>query len=135
MYAVSGWNQKFYIVDMDTGAATQIGSTGLGFQNGGGLSINSRGVIYGIKDFSTYTYNKTTGTGTLIGPTLLPNLVKAADFSSSGVLYGMEGGGGSDNLHLRFLVTINLTTGLGVLVGPVGVDDLDAMAFVPASGR
>ncbi len=111
MYAVSGWNQKFYTVDMDTGAAPQSGSTG--FQNGRRLAVNSTGVIYGIDNFSPYTYNKTTGAATLIGPTLLPNLVEAADFNSNGVLYGMEGGGGSDYLHLRVLVTINLTTGLG----------------------
>lgn len=71
----------------------------------------------------------------MLGPSLLANLVKAADFNSNGVLYGMEGGGGTDNLHLRFLVTINLTTGLAVEVGPVGVDDLDSMAFIPVTVR
>ncbi|MGH8092510.1 MAG: hypothetical protein ACREIF_03435 [Chthoniobacterales bacterium] len=111
--------------------ATQIGSTGIGFQNGGGFAANAQGVLYGVNNFSFYTYNKTTGKATLIGLTLLPDLVRAAAFSSSNVFYGLEGGGGIDNLHLRFLVTINLSTGLGTLVAPIGIDDLDALAFVP----
>ena len=32
-------------------------------------------------------------------------------------------------------MTVNLLTGLGVELGTVGVNDLDAMAFVPVSGR
>ncbi len=133
MYAVSGFNQKWYTVNLQTGLATQIGSTGLGFQNGGGLGANSRGVLYGVDNFSTYTYNKVTGAATLVGVTLLPDLVKAADFDPNGTFYGLEGGGGIDNLHLRFLVTINFTTGLGVQVAPIPLNDLDAMAFVPAT--
>lgn len=135
MYAVSGFNQKFYTVNLQTGFATQTGSTDLGFQSGGGLAANSRGVIYGVDNFTTYSYDKVTGAPTLVGPTLLANLVKAADFNPSGVLYGMEGGGGTDNTHVRFLVTINLLTGLGLELGTVGVNDLDALAFVPASGH
>lgn len=61
--------------------------------------------------------------------------MRAASFNSSNVLYGMEGGGGIDNLHLRFLVTIDVTSGRGVEVGPIDVGDLDAMAFVPARRR
>ena len=131
MYAVSGYNQKFYIVNLATGLATQSGSTGLGYQNGGGLGANSRGVIYGVDNFSTYTYDKVTGAGTLVGLDLLVNLVKGADFDPNGVFYGIEGGGGTDNTHLRFLVTINLTTGIGIRIAPIPIDDLDSMAFVP----
>ena len=132
MYAVSGFNEKFYTVNLTTGLATQIGNTGIGFQNGGGLAANSAGLLYGVNNFSTYTYNKTNGAATFIGLTLLADLVRAADFDSRGTLYGLEGGGGIDNLHLRFLVTINLTTGLGVLVGIIPVNDLDGLAFIPA---
>ncbi len=132
VYAVSGYNQKFYSVNLSTGLATQTGSTGLGYQNGGGLGANSKGVIYGVDNFSTYTYNKVTGAGTLVGLNLLLNLVKGADFDPNGVFYGIEGGGGLDNTHLRFLVTINLSTGIGVRIAPIPIDDLDSMAFVPA---
>lgn len=133
VYGVSGFNQKFYTVNLLTGLATQTGSTNIGFQNGGGLAANSRGVLYGVDNFSFYTYNKTTGAATLLGGTLLPNLVRAADFDPSDVFYGLEGGGGIDNLHLRFLVTIDLLTGLGRLVAPIGIDDLDGLAFVPVA--
>lgn len=133
MYGVSGFNQKFYTVNITTGLATQTGSTGLGFQNGGGFAANSRGVLYGVDNFSTYTYDKVTGAATLIGLNLLANLVRGADFDPNGVLYGVEGGGGIDNLHLRFLVTINLTTGIGIRIAPIPINDLDSMAFVPTN--
>lgn len=126
-----GFNQKFYSVNLTTGLATQIGSTDLGFQNGGGLGANSHGVLYGVDNFSTYTYDSVTGDATLVGLNLLANLVKGADFDPNGTFYGLEGGGGSDNTHLRFLVTINLTTGIGVRVAPIPINDLDSMAFLP----
>jgi hypothetical protein len=131
MYGVSGFNQKFYTINTATGQAVQTGSTGLGFQNGGGLAADRTGALFGIDNFSFYSYNKTTGNATLIGLTGLPDLVRAADFNPSNVLYGLEGGGGVDNLHLRFLVTFNLTTGLATLVGQITVHDLDALAFIP----
>jgi hypothetical protein len=131
MYAVSGYNQKFYSINTATGQATQTGSTGLGYQNGGGLAADRTGELFGVDNFSFYSYNNTTGNATLIGATGLPDLVRAADFDPSNVLYGLEGGGGIDNLHLRFLVTFNLTTGSGTLVGVIPVNDLDAMAFFP----
>lgn len=61
MYGVSGYNQKFYTIDLETGLASQTGSTGIGFQNGGGLAANSKGEFYGVSYFSTYGYDKTTG--------------------------------------------------------------------------
>jgi len=132
MYGVSGFNQKFYTVNTATGQAVQTGSTALGYQNGGGLAADMTGNIYGIDNFSFYSYNKTYGNGnaTLIGPTLLGNLVKAADFSPSNVFYGLEGGGGIDNLHLRWLVTCDVTTGTCTRVGPITANDLDALAFI-----
>lgn len=135
MYGISGYNQKFYTINPQTGLATQTGSTGIGFQNGGGFAANSSGALYGVNYFSCYSYNKTTGAATLIGPTLLPNLVRAAAFNSSNVFYGLEGGGGIDNLHMRYLVTVNVSTGLATLVGAISANDLDALAFVPAKKR
>jgi hypothetical protein len=134
MYAVSGYDQKFFSIDTTTGQGTQVGSTLLGYQNGGGLAADRTGAIYGVDNFSFYSYNKASGNGnaTLIGATGLGNLVKAADFNpSNNVMYGLEGGGGVDNLHMRWLVTFDLTTGLGTRVGPIPVNDLDSMAFIP----
>jgi hypothetical protein len=131
MYAVSGYNQKFYTINTATGQAVQTGSTLLGYQNGGGLAADRTGALFGIDNFFFYSYDKTTGIATLIGPTVLANLVRAADFNPSNVLYGLEGGGGIDNLHLRFLVTFDVTTGLGTRLGQITVGDLDALAFIP----
>jgi hypothetical protein len=133
MYAVSGTNQKFYTIDTTTGLATQIGSTLLGYQNGGGFAANRTGALFGVDNFSFYSYNKAVGNGnaTLIGLTGLGNYVKAADFSPSNVFYGLEGGGGTDNTHLRWLDTCNVTTGLCTRVGPIPVNDLDALGFIP----
>jgi len=131
MYGVSGTNQKFYTINTSTGQAVQTGSTGIGYQNGGGLAADRTGALFGINNFFFYSYNKTTGIATLIGATGLGNLVRAADFNPNNVLYGLEGGGGIDNLHLRFLVTFNLATGLGTRVGQITVNDLDALAFIP----
>ncbi|PYJ69234.1 MAG: hypothetical protein DME75_11465 [Verrucomicrobia bacterium] len=133
MYGVSGNNQKFYTINTATGQALQTGSTGIGYQNGGGLAADRTGVLFGINNFFFYSYNKTTGMATLIGLTGLGNLVRAADFNPSNVLYGLEGGGGIDNLHLRFLVTFNVTTGLGTRLGQITVHDLDALAFIPVT--
>jgi hypothetical protein len=131
MHAVSGLNQKFYTINASTGQAVQTGSTGLGFQNGGGLAADRTGAFFGIDNFSFYSYNEMTGMATLIGPTGLQNLVRAADFNPSNVLYGLEGGGGIDNNHLRWLVTIDVSTGVATRVGQISVNDLDALAFVP----
>ena len=46
-------------------------------------------------------------------------------------MYGLEGGGGSDNTHLRWLVTFDVTTGMGTRVGQITANDLDALAFIP----
>jgi hypothetical protein len=69
---------------------------------------------------------------TLIGRTGLRNLVKAADFNPSNVFYGLEGGVVVDNTHLRWLDTFDVTTGTGTRVGQIPINDLDALAFIPA---
>ena len=132
MYGIAGSNQKFYTINTATGEAVQTGSTGIGFANGGGFASDRTGALYGVSNFSLYSFDDVTGNATLIGLTLLPDLVKAADFNpTNNTMYGLEGGGGIDNLHLRFLVTFDLTTGLGTLVTPISVNDLDAIVFIP----
>ena len=131
MYGISGFNQKFYTINTTTGLAVQTGSTGIGFANGGGFAADRTGLLFGISNFSFYSFNKTNGNATLIGPTNLGNLVKAADFSPSNVFYGLEGGGGIDNTHLRWLDTCDVTTGTCTRVGQINAQDLDALAFIP----
>ena len=131
MYGISGFDQKFYTINTSTGQAVQTGSTGIGFANGGGFAADMTGALFGISNFSFYSLNKTSGAATLLGPTNLQNLVKAADFSPSNVFYGLEGGGGIDNLHLRWLDTCDVTTGNCTRVGQINANDLDALAFIP----
>jgi hypothetical protein len=131
MYGISGFNQKFYTINKTTGLATQAGSTGIGFANGGGFAADLAGALFGISNESFYSFNKTTGVATLIGSTGLGNLVKAADVSPSNVFYALEGGGGVDNTHLRWLDTCNVTTGTCTRLGQINAMDLDALGFVP----
>jgi hypothetical protein len=132
MYGISGFNQKFFTINTTTGEAVQTGSTGIGFANGGGFAADRTGALFGISNFSFYSFDKVTGMATLIGPTGLGNLVKAADFSpNSNVFYGLEGGGGIDNTHLRWLDTCDVTTGNCTRVGLIPVNDLDAIGFIP----
>jgi len=134
MYGISGFDQKFYTINTSTGQAVQTGSTGIGFANGGGFAgtkIAGSGFLCGFSNFSFYSFNKTTGAATLIGGTGIGNLVKAADFGPSNVLYALEGGGGVDNTHSRWLDTCNVTTGACTRLGLINANDLDAIAFIP----
>jgi hypothetical protein len=139
-YGVSGTTQKFYQIDPSTGAATQIGSTGISFQNGGGLAANSAGTLYGVNlnpnnapDSIFYTYSKSNGMATEIADTGLTNYVRALAFNSNDTLYGIEGGNGDvggSGKALRDLITINVQTGAVTDLG-ASVNNLDAIAFVP----
>jgi hypothetical protein len=138
MYGISGFDQKFYTINTSTGQAVQIGSTGIGFANGGGFASDVTGALFGFCNFTPlqgtgglYSFNKTTGLATLLGPTGLQNLVKAADVSPSNVLYALEGGGGVDNTHFRWLDTCDVTTGTCTRLGQINANDLDALGFIP----
>jgi hypothetical protein len=131
MYGISGFNEKFYTINTVTGEAVQTGSTRIGFAAGGGFAADRTGALFGVSFFSFYSFNNTNGLATLIGLTGLANYVKAADVNPSNGLYGLEGGGGIDNNHLRWLVTFNVITGLCTRVGQTTVNDLDALAFIP----
>jgi hypothetical protein len=131
IYALAEFDENFYSIDASTGQAVQIGSTGIDLTNQGGLAADRNGALFGVTDFSLYRFNQKTGKARLIGATGLRNLIKAAAFSPRHVMYGLEGGGGSDNPHLRWLVTFDLATGKGTRVGQINVGDLGALAFVP----
>jgi hypothetical protein len=132
MYGLSGFNSKFYTINTSTGLAVQTGVTAIGFANGGGFASDRTGLLFGISNFSFYSFDHTSGMATLIGPTNLGNLVKAADFNpTTNVFYGIEGGGGIDNTHLRWLDTCNVTAGNCTRLGQINAQDLDALAFIP----
>jgi hypothetical protein len=139
MYSISGFDQHFFTITVATGEAVILGSTNISFANGGGFAADMTGKLFGFSNFTFYTFDKTSlppGNATAIGPTNARDLMKAADFSPSNVLYALEGGGGPDQSTLRWLDTCNVTTGnctrVGqILMGATAVKDLDALAFVP----
>lgn len=119
---------QLYSINVATGQATVIGSTGLTSTTGGGLAIAPDGVYYVTPTASRFgTYNSVTG-----GYTNIANPAKptggggygALDFDGS-VLYGLNVGAGSP--PPTYLVTIDAA---GV-VTPVGasISSLDAIAF------
>lgn len=131
IYGLSEFDQDFYTINPSTGQAVPIGLTGIDLITQGGLAADRRGALLGVTSFYFYSFDNKTGVATLIGPTGLRNLIKAADFSAGNVMYGLEGGGGRDSSHLRWLVTFDLTTGRGTRVGQIPVYDLGSLAFLP----
>ena len=133
MYAVSGSSKYFFTVNEFSGIATRAGNTTLFPQRGGGFTANSQGVLYGANDLTFYTYNKVTGAATAIGNTNLVNYVDALAFSSTDVLYGIEGGGTSKvtSNRQRWLIVIDTATGAAVELGET-VGNLNSLAFAPA---
>jgi hypothetical protein len=131
MYGVTGATQNCYRINQLTGAATAIGNTGTGIQDGGGLVANSAGTVYGTNQASLYTYDKFTGAGSFVA------LIDDSDahfdslaFSSSNVLYGVE-----HSLHVantRRLRTIDTATGVTTILG-FTVANADALEFAPTS--
>jgi hypothetical protein len=127
---------QLYSIDITTGQATVIGTTGLTSTTGGGLAISSADVIYGTPTASRYgTYDSATGAYTDITNPTKPGgggAYAALDFSPDGVLYGLNSAPGSP--PPTFLVTIDPATGIVTNVGG-SVQALDAIAFrIPEPG-
>lgn len=120
---------QIYSINILTGKATVIGSTGLTSTSGGGLAISSAGIFYGTPTASRFgTYNSTTGAYTDIGNPTKPagGAYGALDFNGSGVLYGLNVGSGAP--PPTHLVTINPANAAVTDLG-ASVTSLDAIAF------
>ena len=128
---------QLYSINIASGQATVIGSTGLTSTTGGGLAISATGVFYGTPTASRYgTYDSTTGVYTNITNPTKPTgggAYGALEFGEGGVLYGLNVGPGSP--PPTALVTIDPATGVVTNLG-ASVNSLDAIAVVipePAS--
>jgi hypothetical protein len=123
---------QLYSINIATGQATVIGSTGLTSITGGGLAISSGGVFYGTPTASRFgTYDSSLGTFTLIANPAKPTgggAYGALSFDENGVLYGLNVGSGSP--PPTALAIINTTTGAVTNVGS-SIASLDAIAFQP----
>jgi len=122
---------NLYSINLGTGQATLVGSSGLTFTVGGGLAISSAGAFYGAPQNGLFgTYNPTTGAYNNITTPTYPegsaSSFAALTFDGS-ILYGdnLAGNGGSGSTHL---VTIDPATGAVTDIGP-SVTHLDAIAF------
>jgi hypothetical protein len=124
-----GAGMTLYTMDLGTGVATAIGgdpTLGLLID----IAIGPQGVIYGhdIGTDSIYTIDKTTGLGTLVGPTgVNSNFAQGMDFDNAdGNLYAYtyQGGGanqyGSINLATGLLTPLSTDNPLGEFEGSVG---------------
>jgi hypothetical protein len=99
---------RLYLIDVTTQNVTLIGNTG--FDRLGGITLNSKGILYGVSGGSLgpgtlLTIDPTTGAATPIGPISDPSLgVDGLRFNSQGVLYGSA----YDNINgVGKLVTID----------------------------
>jgi hypothetical protein len=126
---------QLYSININTGQATVIGSTGLTSTSGGGLAIDSGGVFYGTPTASRYgTYDSGTGAYTNITNPVKPGgggAYAALTFGAGGVLYGLNSAPGSP--PPTFLVTIDPPTGAVTNLGQ-SVNAIDAIAWIPEPG-
>lgn len=122
---------QLYSINLLTGQATVIGSTGLTSTTGGGLAISSGGVFYGTPTATRFgTYDSTTGAYANIANPVKPvgGAYAALAFDENGVLFGLDLGSGTP--PATHLVTINPATGAVTDLG-TSLNSLDAIAFQP----
>jgi hypothetical protein len=95
LFGNSGLSGNFFVINTATGAATPVGSTGVGVTFGGGLAANAAGTIFGSPQGvpgGLFTYNQTTGAATFAAtlsgiPGGFGN-INAMSFDSTGTLLG-----------------------------------------------
>jgi len=124
---------QLYSINILTGQATVIGSTGLTSTTGGGLAISPSGVFYGTPTSARFgTYNSGTGAYLNIANPAKPlgGGYGALDFDGN-TLYALNVGSGSP--PPTELVTIS-PAGVVTTIG-LSINSLDAIAFaVPEPG-
>lgn len=123
----SGSGGDLLTIDLNSGASSVIGNTGLSAV--AGLAVNSAGALFGFDTNSVngdmYRIDAINGAARFAFSTGLLN-VDALAFDSSDVLWGVEGSSGD-------LVRIDTTTGVPTVIGNVGVQ-ISGLAFDPTNG-
>jgi len=133
LYGANAVGGALYTIDLATGASTRISSsndpitTGSG---GHGLAADASGNLFTTPDGvfgNLYTYDKTTGSATLVAPLsgapVEDGAIGALSFDNE-VLFGEVNNFGPPN----YLITIDPVTGAITDLGQT-VDNLDAIAF------
>jgi hypothetical protein len=123
----SSGGAHLYTVNTLTGQATLVGDSGFGFTTGGGMAINSAGMVYGSPNASNFgTYDKNTGSFVLIGnPGPDPDGGRYVGMSFDGATLYSATGGFNITTHL---VTIDTGSGAVTDLG-TSVSRLDGIAF------
>ena len=133
--AANSPQHKLFRVDITTGLATLVGSTGFSLTTGNGMEFSKSGVLYHGDDNSFNTLDPSTGAGTALhSPPNYPggtNRPSAFDFDPvTGVLYAEYknlGSGSGD-----FLGTYDPVSGSGTIIGTTE-PGLDAIAFASSA--
>ncbi|MCK4358697.1 MAG: choice-of-anchor J domain-containing protein, partial [Candidatus Cloacimonetes bacterium] len=117
MYFFENDTYNLIYVDMATGDATTIGSTGLSGNMNDMACDRATGIMYGLYDANTiYTIDLTTGACTVVGPIN----------NTGGLMIGIAIDGNGDmwghDLGLDEIWYIDKTTGAGTSVGSTGFD-------------
>jgi len=113
----SGGNSKIYDIDINTGATTLIGATGVSI-TGLAYDVTTSTLYastYANSASSLYSIDEYTGASTLIGPM----------GSASGLIIGIACNNNGDLFGISLndtLFSINKTTGTATPVGPLGID-------------
>jgi hypothetical protein len=132
MYLVDGTgddattdHSSLYSVNLATGAATLIGSTGLPAELTGITYDSANNTLYGAQDIAgapLVTLNISTGAATAVGTGIAAGEVDNVAYdSTNGVLYGW-----ADCLGCAALYSIDTTTGVGTLLNGKGLDSNDS---------
>jgi len=120
---------QLFSIDLVTGKATQIGTTGLTSTTGGGLAFGPDSTLYGTPTAARFgTYDLTTGAFTNIVNPVKPagGGYGALAFDETGTLYGLNVGSGTP--PPSHLVRIDPATGTVTDIG-ASLDQLDAIAI------
>lgn len=126
MYAVDS-NRSLYLIDINTGAKTQIGTVSANAGTAAGLAYSAASnTVYlsSTGNDSLYTLDLTTGVATLVGAYGDSAIVMHGfEFDdSTGILYGMSS-------HNNGLYSISTTTGLATLIGTSGLTSFTNLGY------
>ncbi len=130
LYGINS-NNDLYIIDAATGETSLIGPTG-DFMQGmafdptdGSLWASTGAGQNAVVPDGIYTIDVNSGAASLVGVTGLGGSTPDIHFDENGNLYGVKGGGQSENQ----LISIDKSTGTGMVIGSIGFTAVSGLAY------